>query len=344
MSHKKDITIYDIARELRISAATVSRSLKNSPVISVKTRQMVQELAHKKGYRPNTVAHNLRKQKTNTIGMIVPRLDSYFISTVLAGIETVLNPAGYHLIISQSFENSEKEIVNAMTMFNNRVDALIVSLAADTTEISHFEPFMEKGVPVFFFDRVCKQDICQKFVLDNYQAGYEMTKHLIEQQSRKIVHITGNLTKNVYNDRMNGYRQAIEDHGISFNPAYLITNNLSLKAGIEAAEQIILMKPLPDAIFAANDLCASACMAALKEKGVKIPDDIIIGGFNNDPVSRLVEPRLTTVNYPGDTMGKIIASKLIDKLQGKLPADFPVTQIIKSELVVRASTLRKKSA
>lgn len=342
MSHKKDITIYDIARELKLSAATVSRSLKNSPVISVKTRQMVQELAHKKGYRPNTVAHNLRKQKTNTIGMIVPRLDSYFISTVLAGIETVLNPAGYHLIISQSFESSQKEIANAMTMFNNRVDALIVSLAADTTEISHFEPFIEKGVPVFFFDRVCRQETCHKFVLDNYKAGYEMTKHLIEQRSRKIVHITGNLTKNVYNDRMNGYRQALEDHGISFNPAFVISNNLSLKAGIDAALQILSMKPLPDAVFSANDLCASSCMVTLKEKGIKIPDDIIIGGFNNDPVSRLVEPHLTTINYPGESMGRILASKLITILQDDLRADFSINHIIESELIIRASTLRKK--
>ncbi len=341
MINKKDITIYDIARELNLSAATVSRSLRNNPVISIKTRQLVQELALKKGYRPNSVAHNLRKQKTNTIGMIVPRLDSYFISTVLAGIETVLNPAGYHLIISQSFESSQKEIENAMTMFNNRVDALIVSLAADTTDISHFEPFMAKGVPVFFFDRVCSQEICQKFVLDNYKAGYEMTKHLIEQKSRRIVHITGNLTKNVYIDRMNGYRQALEDYGITYNPAYVISNNLSLQAGIDAARQILAMKPLPDAIFAANDLCASACLVTIKEKGVRIPDDIIVGGFNNDPVSRLVEPRLTTINYPGENMGKMLASKLIDKLQGSLPDDFPANQIIKSELIVRASTLRK---
>ena len=128
MSHKKDITIYDIARELKLSAATVSRSLKNSPSISKKTRQLVQDMAVKKGYRPNSVASNLRRQKTNTIGMIVPRLDSYFIATVLAGIETVISPAGFHLIITQSFESVQKEIENAVTMFNSRVDALIVSL------------------------------------------------------------------------------------------------------------------------------------------------------------------------------------------------------------------------
>jgi LacI family transcriptional regulator len=340
MSHKKDITIYDIARELELSAATVSRSLKNNPAISNKTRMMVQELAKTSGYRPNTVARNLRRQKTNTIGMIVPRLDSNFISTVLASIENVINPAGFHLIISQSFENVQKEIANALTMFNSRVDALIVSLAADTVDTSHFEPFASKGVPVFFFDRVCEKESCQNFVLDNFEAGYEITKHLIEQNCRKIIHITGNITKNVYADREKGYLNALEDYGITFHPEYILTNNLSLQAGIEAAEKILSFKPLPDGIFIANDMCAAGCMITLKEKGIKIPDEIAIAGFNNDPVSRLVEPRLTTVNYPGDLMGKFVATSLIDKLNGKLPADMPRTRIIKSEVLKRASTMK----
>jgi LacI family transcriptional regulator len=204
MSHKKDITIYDIARELNLSAATVSRSLKNSPSISQKTRQLVKEYAVKKGYRHNTVASNLRRQKTNTIGLIVPRLDSYFIATVLAGIETIISPAGFHLIITQSFESVQKEIDNALTLFNSRVDALIVSLAADTVDTAHFEPFIAKGVPVFFFDRVCEKESCQKFILDNFDGGFSITNHMIEQGCKKIVHITGNTTKNVYKDRLNG--------------------------------------------------------------------------------------------------------------------------------------------
>jgi len=340
MSNKKHITIYDIARELQLSAATVSRSLKNSPSISQKTRQLVQETATRKGYRPNAVASNLRRQKTNTIGMIVPRLDSYFIATVLAGFETVINPAGYHLIISQSFERVEKEIANAITMFNSRVDALIVSLAADTTDTSHFDPFIAKGVPVFYFDRVPKKDTCRKFVLDNFEASVALTSHMIEQGCRKIVHISGNITKNVYNDRLNGYKKALVDHGLEVNHNYIITNDLSFQSGIEAAEKILSLNPLPDGVFAANDMCAAACLQTLKEKGIRIPDDIAVAGFNNDPVSRMVEPRLTTINYPGDLMGKLVATSLVDKLNGKSPVKISGTQIIKSELLKRGSTCR----
>ncbi len=340
MSHKKDITIYDIARELNLSAATISRSLKNSPSISKRTRQMVQEMAAKKGYRHNSVASNLRQQKTNTIGMIVPRLDSYFIATVLAGIETVISPAGYHLIITQSFESVQKEIDNALTLFNSRVDALIVSLAADTLNSLHFEPFFAKGVPVFFFDRVFETEACQKFVLDNFEGGLVITNHMIEQGCKKIVHITGNTTKNVYSDRLNGYKKALANHGIAVNPHYILTNDLSLKAGIEAAERILALRPLPDGIFAANDMCAAACLLTLKEKGVHIPDDIAVAGFNNDPVSRMVEPKLTTVNYPGDQMGKLVATSLVERLAGKSPSNFSKTQVIKSELLKRGSTCR----
>lgn len=338
MSHKKDITIYDIARELNLSAATISRSLKNSPSISKKTRQLVQDFAAAKRYRPNAVASNLRRQKTNTIGMIVPRLDSYFIATVLAGIETVINPAGFHLIITQSFESMQKEKDNALTLFNSRVDALIVSLAADTDDTAHFEPFIAKGVPVFFFDRVCEKEACQQFVLDNFEGGLSVTNHMIGQGCNKIVHITGNITKNVYRDRLNGYKKALKQHGIALNSDYILVNDLSFQAGIEAAERILAFNPLPDGIFAANDLCAVGCMMALKEKGIRIPKEIAIAGFNNDPVSRIADPKLTTVNYPGDEMGKLVGRSLVDRLSGHSPGNFSKTQIIRSELLIRGST------
>jgi len=119
-----------------------------------------------------------------------------------------------------------------------------------------------------------------------------------------------------------------------------MTDDLSLKSGIEAAEKILALKPLPDGIFAANDMCAAACLLTLKEKGVRIPEDMAVGGFNNDPVSRMVEPKLTTVNYPGDQMGKLVATSLVERLAGKSPSNFSKTQVIKSELLKRGSTCR----
>ena len=166
---------------------------------------------------------------------------------------------------------------------------------------------------------------------------------MIEQGCKRIVHITGNTTKNVYSDRLTGYKKALLNHGIPVNPDYILTNDLSLGSGIEAAEKILTLKPLPDGIFASNDMCAASCLLTLKEKGLRIPDDIAIAGFNNDPVSRMVEPKLTTVNYPGDQMGKLVATSLVDRLNGKSPSDFSKTQIIKSELLKRGSTCRNQA-
>ena len=235
MTREKDITIYDLARELNISSATISRALKNDPVVNKKTKKKIADLAEEMGYRSNHFARNLRNQTTQTIGVIVPSLNSYFMSTVIAGIENVVNSEGYNLIISQSSESVQKEKLSAATMFKNRVDGLLVSLAYDTDDISHFEPFFNKNIPFLFFDRVTHYKKCSNILIDNRKAGYEATTHLISQGCKKIVHITATPKRNVYIDRLQGYKQALADHSIKFRPENLIINNLSQEAGAHAA-------------------------------------------------------------------------------------------------------------
>ena len=167
MSTHKDITIYDIAEALNLSPATVSRGLKEHPSIRKDTRKKILEKAKEMGYRQNFFASNLRRNRTNTIGVIVPRLNSYFMSTVIAGMEKIANQAGYNLIISQSMESIAKEVVNVKTLYNTRVDGLLVSLAYATDDISHFEELIEKGVPLIFFDRVFEHPQCTNIVIDN---------------------------------------------------------------------------------------------------------------------------------------------------------------------------------
>src|ERR1043165_6806227 len=160
MLREKEVTIYDIADKLNISIATVSRALKDDPVVNKKTKKKIFELAEELGYRSNHFARNLRNQRTETIGVIVPRLNSYFMSTVIAGIENVANNEGYNLIISQSSESAQKEMASAKTMFNNRLDGLLVSLAYDTHTLRHFDPFINKNIPLIFFDRVEEHTNC----------------------------------------------------------------------------------------------------------------------------------------------------------------------------------------
>jgi LacI family transcriptional regulator len=341
MSTTKEITIYDLARKLNISSATVSRALKDDPVVSKKTKKKIAELAEEMGYRSNNFARNLRTQRTNTIGVIVPRLNSYFMSTVIAGMESIANSEGYNLIISQSSESAQKEMASAKTMFNNRVDGLLVSLAYDTDSIGHFEAFIKKKIPLIFFDRVDDHDLCTSVLINNRKAAYEATSHLISQGRKRIVYITATPKRNVYVDRLQGYKDALADHHIDFRKDYVLISNLSQESGVEAAAVIRQMKPLPDAVFVANDNCAVGCMVALKQAGIRIPRDIAFAGFNNDPVSTVVEPNLTTINYPGYEMGQVAARNLINHLSGASSIHSTNTIILRSELVIRESSVYK---
>lgn len=341
MSGRNEVTIYDIARKLHLSPATVSRGLNDHPGIKDSTKKRISQMAEQLGYRANTFASNLRRQKSNTIGVIVPRLNSDFMSRVLAGMEKVANETGYNLLISQSLETVAKEIANTKTMFDSRVDGLLVSLAYDTQDLSHFDAFIRAGIPLVFFDRVAEHPNVASVIIDNRKAGYEVTEHLIEQGCTHIIHITANLLRNVYHDRMRGYRQALEDHGIPFQDERVIITDLSEEAGVETARKILAMDKLPDGIFASNDACAVNCLITLKQEGIRIPKDIAVAGFNNSPISQVVEPKLTTVDYPAREMGEVAMNNLINHLKGTSSISVTNTIILRSDLIIRGSTLRK---
>jgi LacI family transcriptional regulator len=343
MKPKKEVTIYDIAQKLELSSATVSRGLQDHPAINKNTRKKIQDAARELGYRHNTFASSLRKQKTNTIGVIVHELNSNFITSVLAGIEKVTTEAGYDLIIAHSSESYEKEAANALNLFHKRVDGLIASLAFDTKGLEHFQSFQEKGIPVIFFDRVEEESESTKVIIDNYKCGYQATQHLIEQGCRKIVLVTASLQRNVYAQRHKGYKDALYDNSIAYNKELVLIKDLSEQCGVEAALQILRMKPLPDGAFITNDFSAAVCMRTLKEHGVKIPEDIAIVGFNNDAISKIIEPQLTTIHYPGIDMGEIAARNLINHLKGVSNIKHTNTIVVRSELIIRKSSLKKTS-
>lgn len=343
MRKAKEVTIYDIAKRLNVSPATVSRGLQDHPAISKKTKKKIFDMVDKMGYRTNHFARNLRKQQTKTIGVIVHELNSNFITSVLAGVEKVTTEAGYDLIIAHSSESYQKEAANAKNLFHKRVDGLIASLAFDTTDLEHFQPYIDKGVPLLFFDRVEQDGNNTVVIIDNAKCGYVATRHLIEQGCKKIVHVTSSLKRNVYSQRYKGYRDALFDYGIEFDDSLLLINDLSEKAGIEAAMKIIKMKPLPDGAFITNDFVAAVCMRTLKEHGISIPDDIAVVGFNNDTIGKLIEPSLTTINYPGEDIGEIAARNLVNHLMGISNIHQTNTIIVRSDLIVRRSSLKKQA-
>ena len=338
----KEITIYDIARELNLSSATISRALKDKQNVNTITKKKIRDKAEELGYRHNSFASNLRKQKTHTIGVIVHELNSSFIASVLSGIEKITTLAGYDIIIAHSGESSAKEIGNTLNLFHKRVDGLIASLSFDTANLDHFNPYINKGIPVIFFDRVEDLAHTTKVVIDNYKAGYKATQHLVEQGCKKIVMVTSSLKRNVYADRNKGYLDALADNNIHFQNDWVIVNKLSEQTAIDSAHRLLKMKPRPDGVFCTSDFIAAACIRTMKEYGVRVPEDMAFVGFNNDVIGKIVEPSLTTINYPGIEMGEMAAQRLIDKLTGVSDKMSTDSIIVSSELIIRQSSLKRQ--
>lgn len=339
----KEVTIYDLADRLNISIATVSRALNDDPVVSKKTKKKIFDLAKELGYRHNRFASNLRRQTTHTIGVLVHELNSNFITSVLAGIESVTTEAGYDIIIAHSSERFDKEQANASNLFHKRVDGLIASLSFDTEHLDHFKPFDDKSIPVVFFDRVEENSDSIKVVIDNYKCGYQATRHLFEQGCKRVGLITASLKRNVYARRYRGYVDAHFDAKVPLDERLVMIKDLSEESAVEAALEILDIdeQERPDGLFITNDFVAAVCMQKLKEHGVRIPQDMAVVGFNNDVISRVVEPHLSTIDYPGRDMGEIAARNLINHLKGLSDIRQTSTIIVRSELLIRQSSLRR---
>jgi LacI family transcriptional regulator len=218
----------------------------------------------------------------------------------------------------------------------------MVSLAYDSKNTDPFKVLIRKGIPVVFFDRVFECPGCVSIVIDNYKAGYEATSHLIAQGCKRIIHLGGNLLRNVYADRFKGYKQALKDYGIEFDQSLVFITDLSEQSGTETAHRILSMKNRPDGVFTANDTSAVATICELQLSGIKIPYDIAVVGFNNEPISRVVQPNLTTIHYPAMEVGEIAASTLINKLNNMQSANLS-TIVLEHSLIIRKSSERKRT-
>jgi LacI family transcriptional regulator len=342
MKQQKEITIYDIAENLKISAATVSRALSGSKVVSANTRKKISDKAKEMGYRSNNFASNLRTSTTHTIGVLMHELNSTFMLSVLSGIEKVIGQTEYDIIIAHSAESGVKELKNAHNLFHKRVDGLIASLAFDTPDLSHFDEFVNKNIPIIYFDRVEEKSGGTKVIIDNFKAGFEVTQHLIDEGCKRIAHITGNLSRNVYDQRYKGYKAALEKNKMRFDEKLVIINDLKKESCIAAAKQLMQMKQMPDGLFVTGDFGAAICILAFKEAGLKVPEDIAVAGFNNDTISTIVEPKLTTINYSGFTVGETTAQMLINHLKGHINISMTSTIILNADLIIRESSLKKK--
>ncbi|MFY0688664.1 MAG: LacI family DNA-binding transcriptional regulator [Cyclobacteriaceae bacterium] len=314
---KKPITIKDIARQLGISPSTVSRALKDNPEISVETRKKVSDLAKELNYEPNILALNLRQSKTNTIGVILPELVHFFFSTVVSGIEDVAYSKGYNVIICQSNESAEREKSDTKALYNHRVDGILACISKESNDLSHFIAVQDKGIPVVFFDR--KVDIDASSVLvDDFKGSYDATMHLISSGRKNIVHLAGPENLHLTNNRIDGFKKAHEDSGLSLNTSNIITCGTGTAEEATAlVTELLKSESEIDGIFAVNDLAAFGAMKAVKDANKSVPEDLAIVGFSNWQFSSFTNPPLTTVDQPGYEMGKKAAEMLLSEIEMK---------------------------
>lgn len=340
------VTIKDIARELGISPSTVSRALKDHPDISAETKKAVNELAERLNYQPNIVALSLRQKKTNTIGVIIPEIVNTFFSTVISGIEDVAYEAGYNVILAQSNESYQREVTDMKALFNSRVDGMLLSLSRETTNFDHIESIISKGVPIVLYDRFYNNPHLSKVIVDDYVGAKEAVLHLIEQGCKRIAHLEGAPNLIISKDRLRGYQDALSESNLEIRENYtVVCPNNSFEEGQRAAQKLLALSVPPDAIFATNDPMAMGAILAIKEKGLSIPDDVAVVGFSNYFFAQITDPSLTSVDQPGFEMGQEAARLLIRQIEVRdkdLEEPAPETKTLKTRLIIRNSSLRKK--
>jgi LacI family transcriptional regulator len=337
--NKGKTTIHDISKALGIDSSTVSRALNDSPRVSKKTKEIILKKAQELGYQRNILASNLRTNRTHTIAVVVPRISRHFFATVIAGIEETAYEAGYNVIICQSLDALDREKKIMATLLSNRVDGILISISMETIDYEHILAYKNLGNPIIFFDRPCHLPNCSNINIDNHQASFKATEHLILNGCKEIAHLSGSQDIELYRHRKNGYIAALQHYKMNVREDYIFESNLSEEDGIQSAKQILELKGI-DGLYASNDTSAISAMQYFKSQGIRIPEDIAVVGFNNDPISAVIEPSLTTINQPAFEIGKIASSLLLKQIETKSVDVEDEALLLSSELIIRNSSIR----
>lgn len=334
-------TIYDIAKALNITAATVSRALNNNPKISAATRSLVMETAAKMNYKQNKLALALKSGKSNNVGVIVPRINTNFFASVIRGIEEELQPKGYHVIICQTHEDEDRQIENINTLLNAQVDGILMSISnVSDKNLPFIERIVEKNVPLIFFDRKKNMEGVSSVTINDFKGSYLATQHLIDQGNKYIAFLTGDRSFEIYEDRYKGYIQALKDNDIPFNEDFVINIQSTVQAGSDAVEKLLKFQLTPTAIFSTSDFAALGAIQKLKENGFKIPDDFCVFGFGNEPFTKFMELTISTIDQSPLEMGKMSAKVFLEQVDNDQNLKIEKKVVLMPELLIRDSTMK----
>ena len=339
---KQRTTIKDLAKALNLSTSTVSRALADRWDVNPETRKAVLELAEKLKYQPNPISLKLKQRQSFSVGVVIPEFINSFFPEVITGIQSVLEPIGYQLLISQSNESSEIELKNLKALEAKMVDGFIVSLSQETNDMTYFEHLVEAQIPIVFFNRVNKMLPVSKVIIDDYKWSFLATEHLIEQGCRRIAHLSGPENLDISKNRLQGYMDALDKHNLMKDDRLVIPCGIMMENGILAAMKILELPELPDAIFAVNDMSAIGAMKTLMKNGIKIPDDIAVVGFTESKSAFIIEPNLTSVEQPTYEMGKATAELLLEQMTAI--SEVPLrTIVLEAKINVRESSMKKEA-
>jgi DNA-binding LacI/PurR family transcriptional regulator len=333
-------TIRDLALKLNISISTVSRALRQAPDVNPETKKAVLALARELNYEPNRVAQSLRIKRTNTLGVVVPQINLHFFSSAISGIQEYAATHHYSVMICQSLESFETEALTIHMLVSNRVDGVLLSLSSETTSDEHLQVLARKKIPIVLFDRVMDGFDATKVVVDDHDGAFKAVTHLIDTGCRRIAFIGGPQHLYISKQRLQGYKDALTQHNIPLQDSLIMHCRDFKNDAIAAVQRLLDRDEKPDAFFCMNDPIAIEALQVLKSRNIRIPEEISIIGFTNEPVSQYIEPSLTTVSQPSYEMGRVAAELFLQQIENK-ESFTPITRVLPTELIIRNSTRRK---
>jgi LacI family transcriptional regulator len=340
---KKNATIYDISKKLNISVATVSRALNDNPRISQATKELVVKTAKEMNYKQNNLAKALKSGETKNIGIIVPYINTNFFSSVIRGIEEELSPHGYHVIICQSHEDILTEKKHLNTLLNAQVDGIFMSVSRTTIDTEHIQHILNTtNTPIIFFDR--KKDIpgISTVTIDDYKGGYMATEHLIDEGYKNICHFAGDQNLEIYQNRLRGYKQALLDRQFQIKEENIVFTGSSIDAGIDAVKKLWSSASVPDAIFSASDSTALGACQELKKRKIKIPQEVAVIGFSNEPFTQFMELPMSSVDQTPVLMGNMAGQVFLDHIKDNFSGvSIEKKVVLAPKIIVRKSSKRK---
>lgn len=335
---KKKTTIKDIGELLGLTPSAVSKALNNHPRISDKTKKAVQEAAVQLNYQPNFLSSALRKGKSNLVGLIVPRINTNYYSSVIENIEAVLNKNGYNVIITQTNESYKKECESIDNLLNIQVDGIIASMANETVDFDYYRKIKQKGVPLIMFDRG-ENDLEVDYIgIDDYNCSHLIVEHLVQKNYKRIAHITGFSHTRIFKNRIRGFRDALQKFGFPIQEDLIIECNLEIEDGRRIMKHLLKNNNKPDAVYAASDNAALGALQVLLEQGIKVPQEIAIVGFGNEPLGTIIKPEISTINQFSSEIGKQAAVAFLERIK------HPEIKVSLNKIILDATLLIRNSS